>query len=79
MAERERAGRKENRMKEVFMTGVLLALAACSEQHQETQKASSITQTAAADTSQKSAESVPPASTAEVPPVRTSSTETMRA
>ena len=51
----------------ISVTGVLLALAACSEQHQETQKASSITQTAAADTSQKSVDSVPPASTAEVP------------
>ena len=46
-------------MKEVFMTGVLLALAACSEQHQETQYARSITQTAVADTGQKSVESVP--------------------
>ena len=51
----------------ISVTGVLLALAACSEQHQETQKASSITRTAAADTSQKSADAVPPASTDEVP------------
>jgi polyisoprenoid-binding protein YceI len=50
----------------VLMTGVL-ALAACSEQHQEQQVAPPIAQTAAADTSQKSADAVPPASTAEVP------------
>ena len=52
---------------EVFMIGVLLALAACSEQHQEAQNAPSITQTAAADTSQTSVDPVPPASTADVP------------
>ena len=51
----------------ISVTGVLLALAACTEQHQETQKASWITQAVAADTSQKSADSVPPASTDEVP------------
>ena len=51
----------------IRMTGVLLALAACSERHQEPQDAPPITPTAAADTSQKGVDSVPPASTAEVP------------
>ena len=54
-------------MRFLCMTGVLLALAACSEQHQETQKAPSITQAAATDTGPKSVDSVPSASTAEVP------------
>jgi polyisoprenoid-binding protein YceI len=54
-------------VEKVFMIGVLLALAACSEQHQETQRAPSITESAAAETGQQSVDSVPPASTAEVP------------
>ena len=51
----------------VFTTGVLLVLAACSDRQHETPHASPITPTAAADTTQERADSVPPASTAEVP------------
>ena len=51
----------------LLMTGVLLALAACSERSQEAQNAPSTTQAAAADSSQESAGAGPPASTAEIP------------
>ena len=53
-------------MKRVFITGLLLVLSACSEQHPEAHDAPSIAQ-AAADTGQTRANDVPAASTAEVP------------
>ena len=66
-AERVASGRKENRVKKAFITGALLALAACSDQHQEPQSSPPVTQTAPANSSPQRVDAIPPASTAEVP------------
>ena len=54
-------------MRKVFISGMLLALAACSEQHQDEHQASQVAPTASPDARQSGTDSVPPASTAEVP------------
>lgn len=59
-------GRGKNRMKRASLIPVLLALAACSQDRQESPDAR-ITPPAEEEPAQKSANSIPPASSAEVP------------
>ena len=59
-------GRGKNRMKRASLIPVLLALAACSQERQESPDAR-ITPPAEEEPAQKSANSIPPASSAEVP------------